>query len=822
MDIKSKNYKYSLLTKAGCLVLSIVMFVMFAFNATSAIMPFKIFDYFGQIGNARPVDFYSLKAVGNRVYNNSTYLIHLMNPNQKELGEQIENQREKIINSQLNAFLDNKAEIIKNELLYVVHYAKPDSYDKYNNTGVSDYYVNSIPDTPVDKQEYIVDPSAPNSVKAAQKILNYAKGHEFLKYADLIRKSALTDDGFYSACKIGDSCSESVFISYDTDSLKAKEIIETNFENLKRALIDQSSYNWAEEQIKSTDNFFYYVQKGDKVVSNISSFDKEFESIKKRSNYYYKNDDASDSTYFIFKYQNSGLFDGFDKVLIYCAEPEDIKGDDEIATMYETFNDFNYDILPYCVRAVAFFLAAVTAAVILIVLSGHKNGKEGITLAFIDKLPGDIHLILTGGATAIIISLSATMYDIDNGLGVSPEKYVFIGLLTLIWVLLIERITSITRTAKSDKSCKSYFRRYFIVKIVVLVFRFFKKLFGKIKKAFKTVLGYKPEKFKRNVILGAVVYTLLKAIFLVFNSLLGFVMLAVSIGLFFVFDLIIAFWFANYAKNLDKIIVASTERKSVDFDNEKVNESLVILNNSLKLTNEEVSAAVEKAIKNERTKTELITNVSHDLKTPLTSIISYIGLLKKCDIKDENAQKYIEILNEKSYNLKNLFENLIEASKVSSGNIKLNKISLSLKELIVQAIVEYAPEFEERKLDLKFNEDTPAINVFADGQRTYRIIENLLSNAKKYSAPNTRVYISIREEDDYGVFEIKNISKEPLDISPEELTERFVRGDASRGEEEGNGLGLSIAKELCILQNGFLDLKIDGDLFKATVYLPRQ
>ena len=162
----------------------------------------------------------------------------------------------------------------------------------------------------------------------------------------------------------------------------------------------------------------------------------------------------------------------------------------------------------------------------------------------------------------------------------------------------------------------------------------------------------------------------------------------------------------------------------------------------------------------------------------------------------------------------------MEASKVSTGNVKLNKTILNLKELAVQAVVEYSPEFESRNLDLRFNEEGEAVNILADGPHTYRILENLLSNAKKYSAPGSRVYVRVYKQGKNGVFEIKNISKAPLDISPEELTERFVRGDASRGEEEGNGLGLSIAKELCSLQGGKLVISIDGDLFKATVILP--
>ena len=346
-------------------------------------------------------------------------------------------------------------------------------------------------------------------------------------------------------------------------------------------------------------------------------------------------------------------------------------------------------------------------------------------------------------------------------------------------------------------------------------------LFKKIKKFFSLaggIIKYKPGCFGKNK------YRIFLAAVLLFNIIS--VLLAVNFRTWplwacclAVMD-ICAFCTARIFKDLDKVIVAAQKRTCAEFGGERVPEFIETLNDSLRVTNAEMQQAVAEAVKNERTKAELITNVSHDLKTPLTSIISYVDLLKKCDIKDEDAVKYINVLDEKSQNLKSLIENLVEASKVSTGNVKLNKTILNLKELAVQAVVEYSPEFESINLDLRFNEEGEAVNILADGPHTYRILENLLSNAKKYSAPGSRVYVRVYKQGENGVFEIKNISKAPLDISPEELTERFVRGDASRGEEEGNGLGLSIAKELCSLQGGKLVISIDGDLFKATVILP--
>ena len=228
--------------------------------------------------------------------------------------------------------------------------------------------------------------------------------------------------------------------------------------------------------------------------------------------------------------------------------------------------------------------------------------------------------------------------------------------------------------------------------------------------------------------------------------------------------------------------------------------------------------AVEESMKAERLKTDLITNVSHDLKTPLTSIINYTDLLKKEKIENKNAQKYIEILEEKSKKLKNLTEDLIEASKISSGNETVNLEKLDLKEMVLQANGEFAEKFETKNLDVISNLPKEAVIMDLDGKKMWRVLENLYQNVYKYSLENTRVYVDLEVHDNI-VFTIKNISKEKLNISPDELMERFIRGDSSR-HTGGNGLGLSIAKDLSKLNGGTLKIEIDGDLFVSRLELP--
>lgn len=228
--------------------------------------------------------------------------------------------------------------------------------------------------------------------------------------------------------------------------------------------------------------------------------------------------------------------------------------------------------------------------------------------------------------------------------------------------------------------------------------------------------------------------------------------------------------------------------------------------------------AVEESMKAERLKTDLITNVSHDLKTPLTSIINYTDLLKKEKIENENAKKYIDILEKKSKKLKILTEDLIEVSKISSGNETVALEKIDFKELVLQANGEFAEKFEEKNLEVISNLPKEAVIVDLDGKKMWRVLENLYQNVYKYSLENTRVYVDLAVHDNI-VFTIKNISKEKLNISPDELMERFIRGDSSR-HTGGNGLGLSIAKDLSKLNGGTLKIEIDGDLFVSRLELP--
>ncbi|MCR5226317.1 MAG: HAMP domain-containing histidine kinase [Eubacterium sp.] len=294
-------------------------------------------------------------------------------------------------------------------------------------------------------------------------------------------------------------------------------------------------------------------------------------------------------------------------------------------------------------------------------------------------------------------------------------------------------------------------------------------------------------------------------------------------GLLVTIDIIAAFIIFRYLTDIEKILKVSKSIEAGELD-AKVDLNDLTFNSremgsSLNNLGDGLSKAVDSSIRDERTKAELITNVSHDIKTPLTSIINYVDLLKKEDIDNEKAREYITVLDQKSARLKQLILDLIEASKTSTGNIELECMNLNFAELLNQGLGEYEDKFTSASLEVCKNIQAENAVIYADGRRVFRVIDNLLNNIVKYAQPNTRVYIDLSNKDSNVILSVKNVSKEMLNITAQELTERFVRGDRSRNTE-GSGLGLSIAKNLVELQGGVFDISIDGDLFRVDIIFP--
>lgn len=230
--------------------------------------------------------------------------------------------------------------------------------------------------------------------------------------------------------------------------------------------------------------------------------------------------------------------------------------------------------------------------------------------------------------------------------------------------------------------------------------------------------------------------------------------------------------------------------------------------------------AVKEEVKSQRMKTELISNVSHDLKTPLTSIITYVDLLKNNNLSNDDRQHYLDILERNSLRLKNLIEDLFEVSKANSGDVKLNLVDIDIISLIKQSQLECQDNLDEKSLSMKWNSSQDKMMCHLDSSKTYRIFENLFMNISKYALPHTRVYIDIHDHDDHVEIIFKNISEEEMTFNENEIVERFVQGDKSRNTH-GSGLGLAIVKSFTEIQGGQFHVELDGDLFKTIVIFPK-
>lgn len=498
-----------------------------------------------------------------------------------------------------------------------------------------------------------------------------------------------------------------------------------------------------------------------------------------------------------------------------------VDGFQEMQTQFEAAKK----ALPvYLILAGISLLLAAALTLYLIAACGHRAGTEEITLIWVDRIPNDLHLLLSG--TLVVLGTIGSYMSMDSlWYSESFSRTLWLWAITALSMaatgVAIEWLTSVARNIKR----RQFWRNTLIAK----GWRRFKKALRHVREEIRkhTIPKHKMKNLRASILFLLIGYLLLNAI------LITITVFATRAGepIFFFFFAVLTVLFNSFVlifiwKNviaLDKIMTAVSKTRQGDLNYPLQTAGMPWL---LRQFGEDVigiqdgmRTAVDEAVKGEHMKTELITNVSHDLKTPLTAIINYVDLLKKCDISNETAQGYIGVLEEKSERLKHLIEDLVEASKATTGNLQLNFIKVNLYELAMQAVGESGDAMEAAGLDVRLNQPEKEPLLRADSQKTWRIIDNLISNVKKYAMPGTRVYMNVGEENGYGFFSIKNISKEPLDVPVEQLTQRFVRGDSSRSTE-GSGLGLSIAQSLCELQQGTLEISLDGDLFKVTVRIP--
>ena len=547
--------------------------------------------------------------------------------------------------------------------------------------------------------------------------------------------------------------------------------------------IKSEDYEQEKQNMKNQKVYWDYVD--GKVDTNINYLDSE--NIKYNYSFIYAMEKQTDTSYSIIDY------DIYTSCDLSSMEEYSAYGINETLYTYMLENR-TQPIYAIIVSTIALIIIAIY----LIWSIGHKEGEVGITLNSIDKIPYEILvfvcLMILSVALAVVVNIGGTINYVILLVGI-------LGYLLCYAMCAVIGVTTIKRI-KAKKFIKSF-----------LIYKIGKWCFDKIQGWFRTINQNATEN---------------KRIF--WYYLLFIIISIMLVSLFYTgiaIILLIGFWIWAYYQ-IKKYILEQEKIKNALKDIYEGKSNDVHLNESeLKGALKEMaiyvndiasgfSNAINESLKSERLKTELITNVSHDIKTPLTSIINYVDLLKKENIQDEKVKEYIDILDKKSQRLKKLTEDLVEASKVSSGNVKLNLENINIKELFNQTIGEFKDRFEEKNLIIETTIPNDNIKINADSRYLYRIIENLFSNITKYALEGSRVYIDIIEKEKIVDISIKNISKDKLNISSDELMQRFVRGDKSR-YTEGSGLGLSIAKSLTELQGGTFDIIIDGDLFKVHI-----
>ena len=463
---------------------------------------------------------------------------------------------------------------------------------------------------------------------------------------------------------------------------------------------------------------------------------------------------------------------------------------------------------------------SIACLVFLFMAAGRRKGEEGVRLNLLDKIPLDLY---AAGCCALAFVWLLLFVDLTESMGFffafSPEGLTFVAFIMLVFylagVVALAPFLSFATRVKSGGGI--WWRNTVIYMALRLCLRVLRWCWDKIK-AFCRGAWYMTTKISIVWRTALIVLAVLLANFFIAMSMHSdfalFCWLLLMAAVF-----LLACFGAWQMKSLkaagEKLAAGEFEYK---IDTKHMYWEFKHHAENLNSIGDGMAAAVEQRMKSERLKTELITNVSHDIKTPLTSIINYVDLLERPHTPEEGAE-YLEVLERQSKRLKKLTEDLVEASKASTGNMSVTLAPTSTLEIINQSLAEYGQRMEAGKRSVLINVPEPAPAVRADGRLLWRVMDNLFNNVVKYAMPETRVYVDVRTSEGNAVISVKNISRAALNVSAEELMERFVRGDASRSTE-GSGLGLSIAKSLTELQHGQFSISTDGDLFKAEITLP--
>lgn len=625
------------------------------------------------------------------------------------------------------------------------------------------------------------------------------------------------------------------FFSREKNKQKADSYFETQrFENLyKSSILSNVEANYSKKdtnseeiltdlnedtEFKTENGYIYYKtylenrnfkfliidNKTNTAITNLTqtmrtdSVDKIKEELSKNSYYWnYENKEVKTNISNLsiedikYVYQYKTLEENYD-CTIYTSINEDVtQFHDDYYNLYITYKICTNSVKTAIINIIITLVLVIVSAILITIYAGRKRNFKEIQLELIDKIPLEIILVAMFIPSIMLLFLGIELsYSLNIATIIGN-----IGILIIMYSIALISYESIVRRIKTNTILKN-----------TIIYRLCKWIKNGVKNIFNNF----------NLAAKIIVILACMLIFTLIFSNWGFTGIILLIAMYvfafkYCFDNITKF--LNIKNTVKKIYEGDTKVRLQEDEYTGVLKELCIYVNDIAggFTN-----AIDKSLKSERMKTELITNVSHDIKTPLTSIINYVDLLKKEDMPNEKAKEYLDILEQKSQRLKRLTEDLIEASKASSGNIKLDMKKINVNELIKQISGEFEDKFKNKNLDLNIEMPKEDVFILADSRYLYRVMENMYTNIEKYAMENSRVYVDLLEENKKVKIEIKNISKEKLNISANELMERFVRGESSRNTE-GSGLGLSIAQSLTKLQKGEFGIYLDGDLFKVII-----
>ena len=444
-------------------------------------------------------------------------------------------------------------------------------------------------------------------------------------------------------------------------------------------------------------------------------------------------------------------------------------------------------------------LAALLCLVVyLLSAAGHRPDRQGIALNPFDKLPGDLYLAAVIGGVTLLAMLFHRSFYWEGWITLVTG----IACLLAAGILVTAFLMSLATRVKYGQGY--WWRRSVIGFCLVLLLRACRF----VVRGARSLFGMLPTIWKW-LLIGGLAWIFTLACLNPYTTGMG----ALATACLWAFLIVYPAWSFGQLRKAARRMAEGKFQEKVPLDH--LHGSFRQIAQDLNALGQGASLAVERQLRSERMKTELITNVSHDIKTPLTSIVNYVDLLQKPHTPQEGEQ-YLEVLARQSQRLKKLTEDLVEMSKASSGNIPVNLAPVNVVELVNQALAEYEEKLKKAQLPVVFTARQSEILTMADGRLFWRVLDNLLGNCVKYAQPGTRVYVDVVKYEKKVMISMKNVSRAELNLPAEELMERFVRGDCARNTE-GSGLGLNIAKTLMELQKGKLNLVIDGDLFKAVL-----